>query len=165
MDNKKRMMFVLEEDYYYITIKILLILRCLNCTKKYFKDYQKLSFLLEFIKGDSYIRLLKKSILDSVNIHLEDREKLVNVYYKAKLNNAVIQRVLFFLEKKKIIELKKDIRTITIDIKLIEIELVDEIFKEDIFRKDEDICNMIKEIYPRVSSVKYDTFTEKVFGY
>ena len=45
MDSKKRMMFILEEDYYFITIKILSILKALECDKKPFEDYRKLGII------------------------------------------------------------------------------------------------------------------------
>ena len=62
MDSKKRMMFILEEDYYFITIKILSILKALDCEKNPFQDYRKLGIIFEFIKNDENICFLKKLI-------------------------------------------------------------------------------------------------------
>ena len=47
MNSKKRMMFILEEDYYFITIKLLSILKALNCDIKPFEDYRKLGIIFE----------------------------------------------------------------------------------------------------------------------
>ena len=41
MNNKKRMMFVFEEDYYYITMKIISILQYMNCINSKLVDYRK----------------------------------------------------------------------------------------------------------------------------
>lgn len=62
MDNKKRMMFILEEDYYFITIKLLSILKALDCDKKPFEDYRKLGIVLEAIKSEENIIFLQKLI-------------------------------------------------------------------------------------------------------
>lgn len=45
MNSKKRMMFILEEDYYFITIKILSILIALECNIKPFEDYRRLAII------------------------------------------------------------------------------------------------------------------------
>lgn len=40
MEYKKRMMFILEEDYYFITIKLLSILKASGCDKKPFETIE-----------------------------------------------------------------------------------------------------------------------------
>lgn len=100
MDNKKRMMFILEEDYYYITIKILSILRALECDKKSFHDYRKLGIIFEFIKNDNNFRFLSKILTVEQN-DLFDNEVKVKIYCDSKLNVAVFKRVLFFWKNRR----------------------------------------------------------------
>lgn len=72
MDSKKRMMFILEEDYYFITIKILSILKALECDKKPFEDYRKLGIIFEFIKNEDNMSFLEKLLSYSSNDILKD---------------------------------------------------------------------------------------------
>ena len=62
MNSKKRMMFILEEDYYFITIKLLSILKALDCDIKPFEDYRKLGIIFEFVKSQENTEFLEKLI-------------------------------------------------------------------------------------------------------
>jgi hypothetical protein len=100
MNSKKRMMFILEEDYYFITIKILSILIALECDSKPFEDYRKLGIIFEFIKdNNNYFFFQKLMKQDEQNIF--DNEKAVRIFCDSKLAVAVIKRVLFFWKSKK----------------------------------------------------------------
>ena len=100
------MMFILEEDYYFITIKLLAILKALECDKKPFSDYRKLGLILELIKDDKNMKLFEK-LIGRNELDIFENERALKLFCDSKMDVSVIKRVLFFLEKKKIFLYKK----------------------------------------------------------
>lgn len=75
MDSKKRMMFVLDEDYYFVTIKILTIIYFIAGFNKTFVDYRKIPFIIELGRDSKRLKLYEKAISGkSLNI-FEQSEK------------------------------------------------------------------------------------------
>ncbi|ABR47070.1 hypothetical protein Amet_0845 [Alkaliphilus metalliredigens QYMF] len=165
MDSKKRLMFSLEEDYYYITLKILLILKHYECDKNPFIDYRKLSILFEIIKDEKTNHfvdgLIKKNFSD---INLVDNDRIVDIVCNSKLNVPVIKRILLFLESKGIIQLFKNSKKNSIDVKLIKNSDAFEMLESENFSNDMERIRMIKEHVPNARWVKFRTLKEKLFG-
>jgi hypothetical protein len=164
MDNKKRMMFILEEDYYFITIKILFILKALDCDVKPFEDFRKLGIVFEFIKTNSNFKFLHK-LLKVGQQDLFDNEKAVKIFCDSKLDITILKRVLFFLEKQNIVELRKNDKNKSIDVLLIKNDAFNELLREDIFKEDLQKCDIIKHLIPRLKTLKIDSLQKKIFGY
>lgn len=164
MDNKKRMMFVLDEDYYFITTKLLIILKSLKCYKNKFIDYRKFAFIIEFIKDSKGIELYKKSVERIDELTILEREELVNKYYNGNINQSIIKKVLFFLEKKELIRLEKNIKFNCIDVLLIKNKNLEEILSSEVFCGDIENVNEIYVNFNRIKTIKYESFIERIFG-
>jgi hypothetical protein len=164
MDSKKRMMFILEEDYYFITIKILSILKSLECYKKPFEDYRRLGIVFEFIKDDARIPLLEK-LIKNERLDIFENEKALKIFCDSKLDVAIIKRVLFFLERKNIVELRKSTKSGNIDILLLNNDEIEKTIHEGILKRDLEKCIIVKKLIPRIRSLKIDTLQTKIFGY
>jgi hypothetical protein len=164
MNSKKRMMFVLEEDYYFIIIKLLTILIGLDCKKKSFTDYRKLGFIFEFIKANENMNLFDK-VFSGEELNLFDNERLLKIFCDSNMDISVIKRVLFFLEKQNIISLEKNNKFSCIDVRLLYNSQINNLLNQDIF--DEDIKNVkkIRKAINRVRSIKFETLQTKIFGY
>lgn len=163
MDDKKRIMFVLEEDHYFITLKILAILTILKCDQKPLVDYRKLGIIFEAIKSDSNLNLISRSINDS-NLSFEDNEHLSNMKLNIEINHHFIQRIMFFLEKQNIIRLFKNGKKSTIDVEFFLDERIEVLLDEEIFRDEFSKLNVIIKAVPRIRSMNYSTLVSKVFG-
>lgn len=164
MDSKKRMMFNIDDDYYYITIKLIIILIQLDCFRNRFSDYRKLAYIILFIKSNESINLFNRSIEEYDNLSIFEREQLISIYYKGCVYQPIIKRVLFFLEKKQIIILEKNTKYACIDIKLSRDKNIKNIFLSDKFDDDIEKVNRLYKQYNRIRTVKYDTFIKRVFG-
>lgn len=164
MDNKKRMMFILEEDYYFITIKILVILKALECDIKPFEDFRKLGIIFEFIKENSNFIFLHK-LINNGQQDLFDSEKAVKIFCDSKLDVSVIKRILFFLEKKRMVELSKSKKNSEIDVLLIHNDAFDKLIQEGILTEDMEKCVAVKSLIPRLKSLKIESLQKKIFGY
>lgn len=156
-------MFILEEDYYFITIKILSILIALECYSKPFEDYRKLGLIFEFIKDNSNYSFYKK-LMKQEEQSIFDNEKSIRILCDSKLTVAVIKRVLFFLEKQNMIRLEKNLKSGTIDVILIHNDIVDELISEEMFNEDIIKCTFIRKTISRIRSLKLDTLQSKIFG-
>lgn len=164
MNSKKRMMFILEEDYYFITIKILSILIALECNIKPFEDYRRLAIIFEFIKDDSNISFMKK-LYDRRSLDLFENERSVKIFCESKLDVSVIKRVLFFLEKQNMVTLQKNPKKGSIDVILLHNDLLKELVDEEIIKKDIENCVLIKNTIYRLRTLKLTTLQDKIFGY
>lgn len=97
MDDKKRIMFSIEDDYYFVTIKMLLILHRLDCYKSQFRDYRKLSILFEIIKNDENFNFICRRVSEeNLKMDLENVQKSMDIATSTKLNMPLIKRILFF---------------------------------------------------------------------
>ena len=152
MNSKKRMMFILEEDYYFITIKLLSILKALDCDIKPFEDYRKLGIILE-------------KLINQKEDNIFDNEKSIKIFCDSKLNVSVIKRVLFFLEKQDMIEMRKNPKNSNIDILLKINDKLRSLIETGLLEEDISRCLTIKKLLPRIRSLKLSTLQEKVFGY
>lgn len=164
IDIKKRMMFVLEEDYYFITIKLLTILSGLECNKKTFVDYRKLSLIFEIIKDNKNMELLNK-IINKKDLDLFDNEQLLKLFCNSNMNISVFKRILFFLEKQDIVILEKNNRFSCIDVKLLHNEAINDLLKQEIMSDDFKRVKIINKFISRICSLKFESLQTKIFGY
>jgi len=162
MDSKKRLMFILEDDYYYITLKVLAILKALDCNKKPFEDYRKIGIIFELIKSQSNLLLLEK-IISKLQLDIFDSERIIGISCNAKMNSAVIKRVLFFLEKQNIINMNKSSKGDYIDVLLLDSCHINELIEENILDDDIEKVKLLKREIPRLRSIKNSTMCKKIF--
>ena len=162
MNSKKRMMFILEEDYYFITIKLLSILKALDCDIKPFEDYRKLGIIFEFVKSQENTEFLEK-LINQKEDNIFDNEKSIKIFCDSKLNVSVIKRVL--LEKQDMIEMRKNPKNSNIDILLKINDKLRSLIETGLLEEDISRCLTIKKLLPRIRSLKLSTLQEKVFGY
>lgn len=158
------MMFILEEDYYFITIKILSILTALECDIKPFEDYRKLGIIFEFIKDEKNFIFLQK-ILNNKDLDLFDHERVIKIFCESKLDVSVIKRVLFFLEKQEMLELSRSIKNSNINVMLKKVDKFNELVNEGVLDDDLKRCRTVKRLIPRLRTLKLDTLQTKIFGY
>ncbi len=164
MNSKKRMMFILEEDYYFITIKLLMALKAFECAENPFVDYRKLGIVFEFVKSQGNMIFFEK-LLNQKAGNIFDNERAIKLFCDSKLNVSVIKRVLFFLEKQNMIEMKKNEKNGNIDILLKADDKLDELLENDLMKEDICRCLIIKKYLPKIRSLKLSTLQDKVFGY
>lgn len=157
---KKRMMFIKSEDYYFLTYSIIILLDTLACTDKqrYFLDYRKLSYLIDFISNRKLVYLLEKEKLNDEEIRI-----MTNVYSSGILRVKEINKLLYSLDKKKIIHLKKDTKSDRIDVSLLRDQIDKDFIDKQLFEYELRNSLKLKAILKRLSGLKYETLTEKLF--
>lgn len=163
LEVKKRMMFIKEEDYNYLTYNIFLILSFLRCysPSNAFKDYRKLSYLIPLISNKKYITSLTKRI-NSPDIEYPYEKQLLNeLYYDSKLKHRIIASLLLALERKKYICMRKNKDTMDI---WVDTEIASrfsantEIFSEELYN-----CRVLKKFFSHLRTNANKTLEKSIF--
>ena len=103
---KKRIMYLSGEDFYLYCYSILVILDSLGCYEdKYFRDYRKLSFLIEIINNNKIVYVITNASGEKLNPR--DHECLLDSYSGGLTRRSEILKLLFVLEKKGFVVLKR----------------------------------------------------------
>lgn len=160
--DKKRMFFLTGEDYYFYTYNIFIILLVLKCEKKAFKDHRKLAFMVDFCSGGEYSRILEFAV-DQVSIKNSDINKLAEEYSTGYCRITEITRLLLALEKRGMIEIEKPISGLYLNVKLNDDKKAKTFFDSKYFEREFENIKLFKQFMPRVSSIKFETFLEKLY--
>lgn len=151
-------MFSKGNDFYFITYNLLLILKFYNCYKSPFKDYRKLTILIELLTKDKVIDLLNKNSLNDTEIDL-----LHNIYSRSIIKNNELFQLLVALNKQGYVTFKNEKITKPIDIYLNDVDILDDFLSDDIFEKDRDNIKKLNSILPRLKSNNFNTFVKRIF--
>lgn len=146
---RRRLMFSVAEDSYFLTYNIILILGLLKCTNNsYLKDSNKIALLVTIIEKTQNIEVVKK-ILKNEQINNYDKNILFNIYYNSKLRMRSLISIIFSLDKKGIINVRKTGKTI--DISLVNSSIYKKFIDNIVF---EDDIEVYKDIFSNVSKIK-----------
>lgn len=160
---KKRIMFHLEDDYYFITYHILLFLKVLDCksSSSRLKDYSKLCYILPFVSNDLHIDILTRQNENEIPL-TEDRKILRELYLKSRLKRNLVSSIVFALHRKEIVCLEKSKNSSTIDIWLN--DNLDLAFLTVNFY-DYETANItaFKQLHPRIKGLTTDTLLKKLY--
>ncbi|OOM75475.1 hypothetical protein CLOBL_39650 [Clostridium sp. BL-8] len=158
---KKRLMFSIAEDSYFLTYNIILILGLLKCTdNKYLKDSNKIALLITIIEKPKNIEVVKKVLKDE-KINDYDKNILFDMYYNSKLRIRSLTSIIFSLNKKQIINVRKSGKTI--DISLTNNNVYENFIDKKLF---EDDVQVYEDIFLNVGKIKQiinDTFNNIIF--
>ncbi|MEF3310075.1 hypothetical protein PV433_14340 [Paenibacillus sp. GYB004] len=165
VDVKKRIMFHLEDDYYFITYHIIYFLYTLRCDseKNRFKDYTKLSYIIPFISNENLLHILvqynNKTLLPS----LEERKKLKEIYINSRMRQKLISSIIAALERKEFITLSRNDKSNTIDV-WINVEKVGDTFlNNNLFQYEIDNIILFRSIYPKIRTLTCGTLLKQIY--
>lgn len=162
---KKRIMFTRDEDYYFITYNILIILKTFGCknSKSKWIDYRKLSYLLPLVSNSSLLDLYIRYVDGNRIPPKEDIELLRDTYFKSKLRLKLITSILFTLEANQLVSLMKNERRHTIDIWINQENISKTFFKSELFEAEVQNINKLKNTIPRLKSLSTKTLLERLY--
>jgi hypothetical protein len=158
---KKKIMFNKDSDYYFIAYNSILILDNLNCYegKTIFYDYRKLIYILPFISS----KYLLMNTINKSKLQQEHIKLLEDTYINAKLREPILKSILFALEKKGYLNLKKNKSRNSIDVRLLPDSLPKRFLDSDLFHIEVENINQFKKYYQRLSFISLETLIEKLF--
>lgn len=156
LNSKKRMMYSTNNDYYFLTYNLLIILDYYGCTgsDKVFHDFRKLSFLIDFSFNERLHKVLKKA--EAGKLFGDDIELLRDSYSKSLLRIKEIRKIIYSLTKRKILNVSNT------DIYLNK-EFIPEGFLDNTLFKNE-YQNLKSTKTKRLRTMKYNSFLESLYG-
>lgn len=158
---KKRLMFSVAEDSYFLTYNIILILGLLECiNNKYLKDSNKIALLVTIIEKPQNIEVVRK-ILHDKDLNEHDKNVLFDMYYNSKLRGRSVISIIFSLDKKGIINVRKNGKTI--DIALTNSNIYENFINNKLFEDDVKTYEDIFMSVNKIKSIVSDTFNSIIF--
>lgn len=159
-ENKKRLMYIQSEDFYFLTYNTVILLNTLNCVEgdKYLKDYRKISFLVDFISNPYYASFLKNKTLNE-----SDKRELTRLYSNGIIRQKEINKLFYTLDSRGIIHLSRKENTDILDVTLNKSNVPVEFFDGDLFEVEILNSLLIKNHISRLSSITLDTLKQKIF--
>lgn len=164
-DVKKRLMFVKGEDYYFITYNMILLLNELKCWKskdRVLQDVKKIAFLIDFV-ADENLALIIEKYDDKNDINRFDRNRLGKVYTNGMLRLEGMNRLLYSLEKNKIVQLTKNDTRNVLNISLVDDERLKRFAKQASFLLERNNAKVIKRRVSYLTSSTFETTLNKLF--
>jgi hypothetical protein len=159
---KKRIMFNKDEDYYFLTYNILLLLNQLDCTskEKSFWDYKKLIYLIEIITDNKKLNIALKE----TSLNEEDYDVLQTLYISSVLKNKLLRSILFALENNGCIHLERNSKRNSIDVWLEKENISSTFLNLELFELEIKNIKEIKDKYSRIRTMKTGTFLSRIFS-
>ncbi len=160
---KKRMMYTSGEDFYLFSYAIFITLDSLNCkNEKYFKDYRKLAFLIEFIKDNKLNYIISNASKKTMNPI--DKEYLFNSYSVGLSRRSEVLKLLFTLEKKGYVSLEKGNTKSLVNVSLNKDGIPDEFLNKEVFMKEYKNIKFFQSYIKRLSTLNLNTMLDRVYG-
>lgn len=159
---KKNIMYLSGEDFYLFCYAILIVLDALGCCDgKFFKDYRKLGFLIEFLKDGDLNAIISKTSEKGLNPI--DKDYLFHSYSSGMGRRSEVLKLLFMLEKKNLVVLEKGSLQSLVNVSLNRECIPESFLSKEIFSKEYSNVESFKKIVKRLSSLKLETMLEKIY--
>lgn len=161
VSTKKKLMYLSGEDFYLYCYSVFVILDSLGCHDgKYFRDYRKLSFLIDIISDDKTVYVVAHSSREK--LHPKDYECLLDSYSNGLTRRSEILKLLFVLEKRGYVNLIPR-NAQEIDVTLTKENLPDDFLNNNIFyTESKNIKNIAKKVR-RLASLTMDTMLSRIY--
>ncbi|QJC87673.1 hypothetical protein HC662_08010 [Bacillus subtilis] len=162
---KKRIMFNRDEDYYFITYNILIILYKFDCkdAKTKWIDYNKLSYLFPLVADKTFLDLYIRYIESGRRPTKAQHELLRATYIKSRLRLKLITSILFTLESNNLVCLMKNEKRHTIDIWINQDNISKAFLTSTLFDIEVDNISKLKKVIPRLKTLSTKTLLERLY--
>ena len=162
---RKRMMFVTQDDFYFLTYNLIILLDQLDCKKadKVFVDIRKIAFLIDFISDHSLAMLIARGKELDGEVRASDKNTLNNCYSKGKDRVPFVNRLAYALEKKQFITIVADQENKTIGAYLNPDNLPKGFISTEMFDNEIKNVGLIKSTFSRIRTTSLSAFLENVF--
>jgi len=160
---KKRMMFIMEEDYNFLAYNTFIILNGLGCNRKKgkLKDHRKISFLIDFVANGKLVDILEKSNRND-SINSVDLEILNRSYTNALLRIKTINQLIYTLTNEDLIYVENR-KLDRLSVSLVKDNIDLEFFKGDLFKIERGNIKRLKEEVKRITILDISNLLEKLY--
>ena len=162
---KKRMMFAKGDDFYFIAYNILLLLSDLGCdsANKVFKDYRKLSFLVDFISDPLLVGIVAESREAGVLPSSTDKHELSLAYSRGASRQHLVMRLICALETRGLLGIERGNQREGFDVFLHKDRLPGDFLNDELYEAERANIQTLRQLYPQVRMMKLTTLLQQLF--
>ena len=163
---KKRMMFIKGDDVYFIAYNILLLLADLNCNSnaRPFKDYRKLSFLIDFISDPRLTAIVAESRSYNITPSSEDRHELSLAYSRGASRQHHVMRVICALETRDILSIERGTQNEGFDLYLRPGQIPENFLTDELYEVERQNTRTLRKLSPHLRTMRLDTMLQNLYG-
>lgn len=156
--NLKSLLFDLRSDVNYTAWVIIDILKVFNCSNKRnsFKDYRKISFIMQFIFRDLETGIFIKFLMQE-KLNVYELQIISSCYFSSKMEDSTVNAAIVLLENRRVVEFNKTLKVSNIYI--ISSEWVD---KYPMLESIEyNLCKLLA-VKDKLYELNYDTIVRNI---
>jgi hypothetical protein len=163
---KKRMMFAKGDDFYFIAYNVLLLLLDLGCdsSDKVFKDYRKLSYLVDFISNPLLIGIVAEGKEAGVARSSIDGHELSLAYSRGASRQHLVMRLLCALERKGLVGIERGTQQEGFDVFLRKNQLPSGFLDDQLYESERANIRTLRQLFPQLRIVKLKTLLQQLFA-
>jgi hypothetical protein len=161
---RKRLMFVTQDDFYFLTYNLFVLLREYDCIspETAFKDIRKLGYLIDFVSDSNTCTALVRA-LESNLFREDDKQQFSRAYVKGRERMPFINRLVFAFEKKGLVSTVTEDEKRTISVFINQQQLPANFERSPLFSAEIENAKLLRKALPRLRSVSLSTLLENVF--
>lgn len=166
LKDKKRLMFSKDEDYYFITYNLLILLNTIGCISQdsKFIDYTKLAYIIPFVSDTNLLNIILKYNELERYPSREEIEKLQETYLRSRIRIKLLTTIILALEHKGLITLRKNERRHCIDIWINKDKIPNSFLNSSLFKIEVENTLKFKSFISRLKSLSAKTLQENIFA-
>jgi len=160
---KKRIMFISEEDFYYFSYMIFVLLDCLGSKgEKFFKDHRKIAFIIPMLSDETVLGVFERAKGNGVQ-NIEDKNLLRDIYFAGVSQQGELTKLLMALEKRGYLKLRKNAEGEVLDVSLQASVFSKNKLDKKRFYKEYANCIKMKKIFKRVSVLRLNSLLSSMY--
>ena len=162
---KKRLMFVTQEDFYFLTYNLMISLHGMECDsdKKELKDYRKLAFLIDFVSDQYLNAVIFHALREGSGLSGNDKTILESAYTKGRDRLPFVNRLIHTLEKNKLIKVDQNNESKEMNIYLTSTDTSNKFFNSDLFTTERNNVEKLILAMPKLRTLSFSKLLEKLF--
>jgi len=159
-------MFVKADDVYFIAYNLLISLYELKATStsRPFRDYRKLSFLIDFVADPRLTAILQDSKRFGIPPNSEDRHELSVAYSRGASRMPHSMRVICALESRGILSIERGNQSEGFDLWLHVEKLPGGFLADELYEVERSNISTLRAMWPQLRIVRLDTMLQNFFG-
>lgn len=161
---KKRLMFVNNEDFYFLVYNIVILLNELGCIENTtFVDHRKLAFLVDFVANPALINILINQIGRNKPLNPRDKQQLIQAYSNGAERINIVTRLVYALQTKKIFNIYADSNKQFVRISLNKETIPSVFIQNDIYKLERLNVKKMLTYVSRIRTLNFRTMLVKLF--
>lgn len=158
--NRKRINYLIAEDFYLATLVSMVILTELKVTKnKPFNDYTKIAYLIEFVLNSKLIQILESDERPNSS----EKDLLLEAFGRGEVRLSYLSKIGLAMEKKGYLGIGINTKKETVDWFLQTENVPTGFYDKDLFSSEIENAQRLIKRFPRIRTVSSENIKDNLF--